>query len=171
MILPIYVYGQPVLRQVAEDITVDYPNLKELIENMFETMDHADGVGLAAPQVGMCRRIFIMHLGDDDKVEAINPEILKTSGSQHVVEGCLSCPDKWGYVTRPKKAVLRAQDRNGNWYEREFEDLGAQCVCHENAHLDGQLFVDIVEEFVRPEDMQEERKTRKKLKVKVKSAE
>ena len=112
-----------------------------------------------------------MHLGDDDKVEAINPEILKTSGSQHVVEGCLSCPDKWGYVTRPKKAVLRAQDRNGNWYEREFEDLGAQCVCHENAHLDGQLFVDIVEEFVRPEDMQEERKTRKKLKVKVKSAE
>lgn len=167
----IYVEGDPILRKVCRPVEKFDEKLATLLDDMHETLDKAEGVGLAAPQVGMCRRIFIMHLGDDDKVEAINPEILKTSGSQHVVEGCLSCPDKWGYVTRPKKAVLRAQDRNGNWYEREFEDLGAQCVCHENAHLDGQLFVDIVEEFVRPEDMQEERKTRKKLKVKVKSVE
>ena len=152
MILPIYVYGQPVLRKVAEDIAPDYPNLKELIENMFETMDNAEGVGLAAPQVGFCRRFFIMHL-EDEQVEAINPVILKTSGKQYVLEGCLSCPNKWGYVTRPKKCKLRAQDRNGNWFEKTFTELGAQCVCHETAHLDGQLFVDVVEEFVQPEEV------------------
>ena len=154
------------LRKKSRPVEKFDEKLATLLDDMHETLDKAEGVGLAAPQVGMCRRIFIMHLGDDDKVEAINPEILKTSGSQHVVEGCLSCPDKWGYVTRPKKAVLRAQDRNGNWYEREFEDLGAQCVCHENAHLDGQLFTDVVEEFVRPEDVQE----RGSKKVKVKKA-
>lgn len=162
----IYVEGDPILRKVCRPVEKFDEKLATLLDDMHETLDKAEGVGLAAPQVGMCRRIFIMHLGDDDKVEAINPEILKTSGSQHVVEGCLSCPDKWGYVTRPKKAVLRAQDRNGNWYEREFEDLGAQCVCHENAHLDGQLFTDVVEEFVRPEDVQE----RGSKKVKVKKA-
>ena len=162
----IYVEGDPILRKVCRPVEKFDEKLATLLDDMHETLDKAEGVGLAAPQVGMCRRIFIMHLGDDDKVEAVNPEILKTSGSQHVVEGCLSCPDKWGYVTRPKKAVLRAQDRNGNWYEREFEDLGAQCVCHENAHLDGQLFTDVVEEFVRPEDVQE----RGSKKVKVKKA-
>ena len=100
------------------------------------------------------------------KIEAINPEIKEQSGKQRVMEGCLSCPDKWGYVTRPKHVVLKAQDRDGNWFEESFEDLGAQCVCHENAHLDGQLFTDVVEEFVRPEDVQE----RGSKKVKVKKA-
>jgi len=166
----IYVEGDPILRKVCRPVEKFDEKLATLLDDMHETLDKAEGVGLAAPQVGMCRRIFIMHL-DDDRVEAINPEILKTSGTQHVVEGCLSVPDKWGYVTRPKKVLLRAQDRNGNVYEREFEDLGAQCACHESAHLDGQLFIDIVDEFVRPEDLQEERKKRKRIKVKVKNAE
>lgn len=99
----IYVEGDPILRKVCRPVEKFDEKLATLLDDMHETLDKAEGVGLAAPQVGMCRRIFIMHLGDDDKVEAINPEILKTSGSQHVVEGCLSCPDKWGYVTRPKR--------------------------------------------------------------------
>ena len=92
----IYVEGDPILRKVCRPVEKFDEKLATLLDDMHETLDKAEGVGLAAPQVGMCRRIFIMHLGDDDKVEAINPEILKTSGSQHVVEGCLSCPDKWG---------------------------------------------------------------------------
>ena len=121
---------------------------------MHETLEQANGVGLAAPQVGYCRRFFIMHLGDV-KIEAINPEIKKTSGKQYVLEGCLSVPNKWGYVTRPNKCNFRAQNRKGEWYEMTLSGLGAQCVCHENAHLDGQLFIDVVEEFVDPEDLEE----------------
>ena len=120
---------------------------------MHETLDKAQGVGLAAPQIGICRRIFIMHL-DDERIEAVNPQILSRKGSQRVIEGCLSCPDIWGYVKRPMKCVLKAQDRNGNWYEREFEELGAQCTCHENDHLDGHVFTEIVEEFVRPDEVE-----------------
>lgn len=160
----IYVEGDEILRKVCRPVEKFDEKLAVLLDDMHETLDKADGVGLAGPQVGMCRRLFIMHLGED-RIEAINPEILKKSGKQHVLEGCLSCPEKWGYVDRPQKVTLKAQDRNGNWYEREFEDLGAQCVCHENAHLDGQLFVDIVDEFVRPEDMDEARARRKKVKV------
>lgn len=122
-----------------------------LLDDMHETLEKAQGVGLAAPQVGICRRIFIMHL-DEGKIEAINPEILLKSGKQRVQEGCLSCPNVWGYVTRPEKAVLKAQDRDGNWYTREFTGLGAQCVCHENDHLDGHVFTEIVEEFFVPEE-------------------
>lgn len=160
----IYVEGDEILRKVCRPVEKFDEKLAVLLDDMHETLDKADGVGLAGPQVGMCRRLFIMHLGED-RIEAINPEILKQSGKQHVLEGCLSCPEKWGYVDRPQKVTLKAQDRNGNWYERDFEDLGAQCVCHENAHLDGQLFVDIVDEFVRPEDMDEARASRKKAKV------
>ena len=141
-----------------------------LLDDMKETLYKAQGYGLAAPQVGILKRVAVIDVGEG-YIELINPEILDPEGEQRDVEGCLSCPDKWGYVTRPQKVVLRAQDRNGNFFEREFTDLGAQCVCHENAHLDGQLFVDIVEQFVRPEDLDNERQKRKKLKVRVKNAE
>ena len=127
--------------------------LAQTLDDMHETLEKAQGVGLAGPQIGLCRRLFIMHL-DDERIEAINPEIIKKKGKQRVLEGCLSCPDRWGYVTRPMKVTLRAQDRNGEWYEREFTELGAQCTCHENDHLDGHVFVEIVEEFVRPEDIE-----------------
>lgn len=162
----IYVDGDPILRKVCRPVEKFDEKLAQLLDDMHETLDKAEGVGLAGPQVGMCRRLFIMHL-EDESIEAINPEIIAKSGKQYVVEGCLSCPDKWGYVTRPTKVTLKAQDRNGNWYEKEFEDLGAQCVCHENAHLDGQLFVDVVEEFVQPEEVNSQKK-KKRLKVRVK---
>ncbi len=146
--------GDPILRMKCRPVTEFDERLHVLLDDMHETLDKAEGVGLAGPQVGYCRRLFIMHLGDM-RIEAINPEIVKKSGKQRVLEGCLSVPDKWGYVTRPNKCKLRAQNRNGEWFEMTLAALGAQCTCHEYAHLDGQLFVDVVEEFVRPEDLEE----------------
>lgn len=146
--------GDPILRAKCRPVTEFGEKLHQLLDDMHETLDRAEGVGLAAPQVGYCRRLFIMHLGDV-RVEAINPEIVKTSGKQRVLEGCLSVPDRWGYVVRPNKCRLRAQDRNGKWFEMTLTALGAQCTCHEYAHLDGQLFVDVVEEFVDPKDLEE----------------
>ncbi len=146
--------GDPILRMRCRAVTEFDERLHLLLDDMHETLDQAQGVGLAGPQVGYCRRLFIMHLGDV-RIEAINPEIVKKSGKQRVLEGCLSVPDKWGYVTRPAKCRLRAQNRHGEWFELTLTALGAQCACHENAHLDGELFVDIVEEFVDPEEQKE----------------
>lgn len=146
--------GDPILRSVCKPVEVFDEKLHQLLDDMQDTLREAQGVGLAGPQVGYCRRLFIMDLGGDEMIEAINPRIIKISGKQHVMEGCLSCPDKWGYVTRPKKCRLEAQNRYGQWYELVLTDLGAQCACHENDHLDGKLFVDIVEKFVKPEDME-----------------
>lgn len=139
------------LHRVCRPVERFDQKLAVLLDDMHETLDKAQGVGLAGPQVGMCRRIFIMHL-DEERVEAINPEIILKEGKQRVEEGCLSCPNVWGYVTRPARVILKAQDRSGNWYEREFTELGAQCVCHENDHLDGHVFTEIVEEFFVPEE-------------------
>ncbi len=139
------------LHKVCRPVEKFDNKLAILLDDMHETLEKAQGVGLAAPQVGMCRRVFIMHL-DEGRVEAINPEILLKSGKQRVQEGCLSCPNVWGYVTRPDKAVLKAQDRDGNWYTKEFTGLGAQCVCHEYDHLEGHVFTEIVEEFYVPEE-------------------
>jgi peptide deformylase len=139
------------LHRVCRPVEKFDEKLAILLDDMQETLEKAQGVGLAGPQVGVCRRLFIMHL-EDEKIEAINPEIISRSGKQRVQEGCLSCPNVWGYVTRPEKVVLKAQDRNGNWYTREFTGLGAQCVCHESDHLDGHVFTEIVEEFFVPEE-------------------
>ncbi|MCD8220530.1 MAG: peptide deformylase [Ruminococcus sp.] len=146
--------GDPILRAKCRPVTQFDEKLHQLLDDMHETLDQADGVGLAAPQVGYCRRFFIMHLGDV-RIEAINPEILKTSGRQRVLEGCLSVPNCWGYVKRPNKCEFRAQDRNGAWFQMTLTALGAQCITHEYAHLDGQLFIDVVEEFVDPKDLEE----------------
>ena len=139
------------LHRVCRPVEKFDEKLAILLDDMQETLEKAQGVGLAGPQVGVCRRLFIMHL-EDEKIEAINPEIISRSGKQRVQEGCLSCPNVWGYVTRPEKVILKAQDRNGNWYTREFTGLGAQCVCHESDHLDGHVFTEIVEEFFVPEE-------------------
>jgi len=147
--------GDDILRKECKPVKEITPRVAELIADMFETMYEANGVGLAAPQVGIPKRLFIMDLGLPQMIEAINPQILKASGKQHVVEGCLSCPDTWGYVDRPKRCRMRAQNRKGEWYEMAFADLGAQCACHENDHLDGHLFVDIVTEFVEPDEEEE----------------
>ena len=139
------------LHKVCKPVEKFDNKLAVLLDDMHETLDKAQGLGLAAPQIGLCRRIFIMHL-DEGSVEAINPEIILAEGKQRVQEGCLSCPNLWGYVTRPMRVILKAQDRNGNWYEREFKELGAQCASHENDHLDGHVFTEIVEEFFVPEE-------------------
>lgn len=121
-----------------------------MLDDMKDTLHDANGAGLAAPQVGILRRFCVIEV-DDKYVELINPVILKTSGKQREVEGCLSCPNDWGYVTRPMKVKFRAQDRYGEFYEMEAEGLFARAVCHETDHLDGKLFVDLIEERVQVE--------------------
>ena len=144
--------GDPVLTKKCRPVEKFDDKLAQLLDDMGETLKKAGGVGLAAPQVGILRRVFIMMLEEDGEViEAINPEILKTSGKVRDTEGCLSVPNRWGIVTRPKTVVLRAFDRNGQEYELKLKDLGARCACHENDHLDGHLFLEKVEEFVKPE--------------------
>lgn len=152
MILPVYVYGQPVLRKVAQDITPDYPNLKELINNMFETMYNADGIGLAAPQVGLDIRLFVIDLsplGEDDpkytdfKKVFINAQIIERKGEIVTVqEGCLSLPGLHESVSREETIVIRYQDENFVEHEEEYSDFFARCIQHEYDHIDGILFVD-----------------------------
>lgn len=139
------------LHRVCRPVEKFDNKLAQLLDDMHQTLDKADGVGLAAPQIGICRRIFIMHL-EDERIEAINPEITLKKGKQRVQEGCLSCPNVWGYVIRPAVVVLKAQDRSGNWFERRFTELSAQCASHENDHLDGHVFTEFVEEFFVPEE-------------------
>lgn len=143
-------YKDEMLHKVCKPVEKFDQKLATLLDDMHETLDKANGVGLAAPQIGICRRIFIMHLEDEGRIEAINPEITARSGKQRVEEGCLSCPDLWGNVTRPWKVHLKAQDRNGNWFERDFTALAAQCTDHENDHLDGHIFLEIAEELFEP---------------------
>ena len=144
--------GDEVLLKKCRPVEKFDDKLAQLLDDMTETLRKSGGVGLAAPQVGILRRVFIMILEEDGPViEAVNPEIVKTSGKVRDVEGCLSVPNRWGYVTRPKTVVLRACNRNGEQYELKLKDLGARCACHENDHLDGHLFLEKVEEFVQPE--------------------
>ncbi len=124
-----------------------------LLDDMIETLHDADGAGLAAPQVGVLRRVCIVDIGDEDGViELINPVIVRSSGHQRTGEGCLSCPGKYGITDRPKKVTVRAFDRNGQPFEISGEDLKAKAFCHEIDHLDGILFLTKVIEFYEPED-------------------
>lgn len=142
-----------VLKKVCEPVTEFDDKLMKLLDDMCETLEDSKGVGLAAPQIGVLKRIFIMSLGDGF-IECINPEIVKESGKQRVLEGCLSCPDDWGYVVRPAKVKLKAQNRNGKFFVINLTELGAQCASHENDHLDGKLFVEKIVERVNPEDLE-----------------
>lgn len=152
MILPIYVYGQPVLRKVAEDITPDYPDLKELIANMFETMDHAEGVGLAAPQIGLPIRVVVVDLDvlSDDMPEFkgfrkvyINAHILEASEETvSMDEGCLSLPGVHEAVKRSNKIRVRYLDENLQPHEEEVEGYLARVMQHEFDHLEGKVFID-----------------------------
>ena len=136
--------GEEVLRKKCREVTEMTPRIEELINDMLDTMYEADGVGLAAPQVGVLRRIVVVDVGDGPIV-LINPEILETSGSQTGEEGCLSVPGKCGNVTRPNYVRVRALDRNMEPFEMEGEELFARAVCHECDHLEGILYVDKVE--------------------------
>ena len=127
--------------------------IKLILDNMAETMYAHEGVGLAAPQVGILRRMFVMDCGDGLK-ELINPEVLETEGEQGCMEACLSFPNRRGYVVRPMKVRMRAQNRDGEWVEHTGEGLAARALLHENDHLDGQVYLNLVTE--PPEGYKEE---------------
>ena len=142
-------FGEPVLEKKAKRVKEVTPRIRELVEDMFETMYHDFGVGLAAPQVGVPKRIFVIDVDGENPYVFINPEILETSGEQTGDEGCLSLPGKTGTVTRPQAVKVRAWDLDMNEFVLEAEDLLARAVCHENDHLDGILYTAHVEGPVR----------------------
>ena len=153
MILPIYIYGQPVLRKVAEDITPDYPELKELIENMWETLDHSNGVGLAAPQIGKAIRLVVIDLNVLSEDLPEYKDFRKTYINAHIVEydetntdvseeGCLSLPAIHEKVTRPTRIRVEWDDENFEHHDEWIEGYLARVMQHEFDHLDGKMFVD-----------------------------
>ena len=139
--------GDKVLGKVCKPVTEMTDRLFELIDDMIETMYDADGVGLAAPQVGILKRLFVIDVSPEgnEPIVFLNPEILSTDGEQSGYEGCLSVPGKSGIVTRPNYVKCRYQDRNMEWQEIEGEGLLARAILHENDHLDGHLYVEKVE--------------------------
>lgn len=141
------------LRKISRPVTSFDNRLHVLLDDMGETLTEANGVGLAGPQVGVLRRLFIVDTGEEI-LECINPEVLETSGEQTGCEGCLSIPGKYGVVTRPSYCKLRAQDRNGEWFEAEGEELIARCFLHEYDHLDGKLYTDIAERMLTEEELE-----------------
>ena len=154
----IRVEGDPVLRKVCKPVTEVNDRTKELIEDMLDTMYDACGVGLAAPQVGILKRICVIDISEngDNPVIMINPEIIESSGSQTGPEGCLSVPGKQGTVTRPNYVKAKAYDMDMNEFIVEGEELMARAICHELAHLDGDLYIDHVEdELLDVEDLED----------------
>ena len=145
----------PALHKVCKPVESFDRKLHKLLDDMAETMDDAGGVGLAAPQVGILRRVVVVDTGDG-VLELVNPELVETSGEQEGAEGCLSVPGKYGLVKRPYIAKVRAQDRDGNWFEAEGEDLLARCFCHELDHLDGIVYTEVMERFLTEEELQED---------------
>lgn len=139
--------GDPILEKTARPVTEVTEKIKVLIDDMLETMYDAQGVGLAAPQVGILRRIVVIDITEDasEPIILINPEILESSGIQTGGEGCLSVPGKTGTVTRPEYVKIRAFDENMEEFTMEGEGLLARAFCHEIDHLDGKLYVELVE--------------------------
>ena len=152
--------GEPALNKVCRPYMEFGPRLHELLDDMRETLIQADGVGLAAPQVGVLRRAVLVietnHAEDEEDsfLELVNPEIIASSGEQTDTEGCLSLPGECGIVTRPMVVSVRAQDRDGNFFEYTGEGLTARCFCHELDHLDGVLYPQRAERMLSPEELE-----------------
>ena len=138
-------YGDPILRKKSRTVEVFDQRIATLVEDMFETMYENNGVGLAAPQVGILKQIVVIDVDDGNQYVLINPEIIEEEGSQTGQEGCLRVPGKAGIVTRPQKVKVKALDENMEEFVLEGEDLLARAICHECAHLHGQLYVSLVE--------------------------
>ena len=147
--------GDPALHKVCRPVTQFDEKLHDLLDDLKETLAQANGAGLAAPQVGILRRAVIVVDTNDEMLELVNPEIISREGEQEGFEGCLSVPGRWGVVKRPMKAKVRAQDRNGNFFEVEGEEIVARCFCHEIDHLDGHLFTELAGRLYTNEELEE----------------
>lgn len=144
---------EPALHKVCRPVTKFDAKLHALLDDMAETVVEACGVGLAAPQVGILRRVVVIDT-EDEIVELVNPEVIETSGEQDGMEGCLSVPGEYWLVKRPNYAKVRAQDRDGNWFEMEGEELIARCICHECDHLDGHIYTEIAHRKLTDEEIE-----------------
>ena len=145
--------AEPALHKVCKPVEQFDKKLHALLKDMEDTLIESGGVGLAAPQVGILRRVVLVDTGDEI-LELINPSLLETDGEQVGPEGCLSVPGKYGLVKRPYYAKVRAQDRDGNWFEAEGEELIARCFCHELDHLDGIIYTEVMERYLTPEELE-----------------
>ncbi len=148
--------GDPVLNKVSKEVKEITPRIQELIEDMFETMYEANGVGLAAPQVGILKRIVVIDTTGEDPLLLINPRIVTSEGEQTGNEACLSVPGKTGVVTRPNHVVVAAQNENLESIEIEGDELLARALCHEIEHLDGHLYVERVEGSLKDVEMEDD---------------
>ena len=144
--------GDEVLTKVCRPVDAITPRTLTLLDDMIETMRRADGCGLAAPQVGILRRIAVVEVKEGEVIELINPEIIVTEGVQEETEGCLSLPGRWGITRRPMKVTVRATNRKGETYEVSGEGLLARALCHEIDHLDGHIFTERAIEMLDEED-------------------
>lgn len=145
--------GDPVLNKMCHPVTKFDDKLGDLLNDLKETLAKANGLGLAAPQVGILRRAVIVVDDSGEMLELVNPEIIDQKGEQDGLEGCLSVPGQWGYVKRPEWVKVKAQDRSGNWFEVEGEDITARCFCHELGHLDGHLYVELTDRLYTSEEL------------------
>ena len=149
----IVLQGEPCLTKVCRPVTEFNGRLHTLLDDLKDTLLDSGGVGLAAPQVGVLRRVCVVLDEEDQLIELVNPEIIYTEGEQTGLEGCLSVPGKYGVVTRPEVVRVRAQDRDGQWFEVEDEGLTARCFCHEIEHLDGHLYTEHIDHFLSEEEL------------------
>ena len=144
--------AEPALHKVCKPVVAFDAKLHKLLDDMRDTLIDSQGVGLAAPQVGILRRVVLVDTGEEI-LELVNPTLLETDGEQVGPEGCLSVPGKYGLVKRPNYAKVRAQDRYGDWYEAEGEELIARCFCHELDHLDGIIYTEVMDRFLTEEEL------------------
>lgn len=148
--------GDPTLNKICRPVTSFNSRLHTLLDDMVETLANANGAGLAAPQVGILRRVcVVMDVDTEEFFELVNPEVVAQEGEQEGLEGCLSVPGKWGLVKRPTHVRVRAQDRNGTVFEMEGDDLMARTLCHEIEHLDGHLYTEHIDRFLSDEELKE----------------
>ena len=147
--------AEPALHKVCKPVEKFDAKLHTLLDDMQDTLIESGGVGLAAPQVGILRRVVLVDTGEEI-LELINPVLVETNGEQEGPEGCLSVPGKYGLVKRPYYAKVRAQDRDGNWFEAEGEELIARCFCLELDHLDGIIYTEVMERYLTEEELEME---------------
>ena len=148
----ILTHREPALHKTCKPVVNFDAKLHKLLDDMHETLEDSGGVGLAAPQVGILRRVVLVDNGEE-VLELVNPTLVETDGEQIGAEGCLSVPGKYGLVKRPYYAKVRAQDRCGQWHEAEGEELTARCFCHELDHLDGIIYTEVMERYLTDEEL------------------